>query len=137
MNQEFLKKQIARMSGLDFSGVGGPEAARELIRVLDRTAKSEGHVTRIIDRVLDTETKFPAPSTLRQIANEVTEKELGSSPDGCSECASTGRRYVERMAFNAATKTKILTSAVEYCGCAKGRWLAQKAAERKALEGTA
>jgi len=134
LTESFITVQVARLRTIPFKPEQKADVGafvEEAKRILKKSAKSEDHCRRIVDHVVDSAKGFPAPAALLEAAASVPERPAEPAPAACAECSGTGYQVIERLAFNAASQSELLTSAVEYCTCTRGRWLAQKATDRK------
>lgn len=117
-----IKKQVARLGGLDFPPIT-PEGWTELGKVLQRRCQTMEHIERIIDRWLETEVNVPKPVQLACLASDVP-ADLAEDgpflPDPCEKCEPDSNwRSVERLGPDGQ-----LVKCWARCSCARGRHLA-------------
>src|SRR4051812_24329993 len=70
LNLKDIKKQVARLSGLNFPPIMS-EGWTELGKVLQRRCRTMDHVERIINSWLETEEDVPKPAQLGSLATDV------------------------------------------------------------------
>lgn len=134
ITEQALSEQVKRLRSIPFKPEDKDQviaAANEIKAVLRKEARSDEHLRRIMDRVVqESVTTFPAPATIAEIAREVSAVDGSAPPYGCEACANTGYVVVERDAFNRGTQRVEKVSAADYCQCSRGAWLHAKLVER-------
>jgi hypothetical protein len=123
-----LKKQVARLSGLDFQPTT-PEGWTELVKVLQKRCLTMDHVARVLDRWIETEERVPKPSQLGSLCSDVPADAAADHPilaEPCDECGPEGLwRWVERLNFDGQP-----VDCQARCTCPRGRQLAALDAKR-------
>ncbi len=118
-----IRKQIARLSGLNFPPIMA-EGWSELAAVLQRRCLTMDHVSRIIDRWLESEENVPKPSQLAFLASTVPADPSVDRPtlaEPCEQCAPDGL-------------WRLTDAGICRCSCARGCQLAALDEKRKAAE---
>lgn len=123
-----IKKQVARLGGLSFPPIT-PEGWAELANVLQRRCLTMDHVTRVMDRWLESQENVPKPSQLGSLCSDVPADPALDNPvlpAPCEECAPDGLwRWAERLSRDGET----LLCAMR-CNCPRGCQLAAMDAKR-------
>lgn len=117
MNESFAKEQLRRCAGMP----GQPTdeiAIKERIKALCRFSRSETHLQRIMDSLVNTNQFFPTVSDIRDASEYISGD---SVPNGCQRCSGEPFVSIQRGIYSAAVR----------CECERGKYLAARDREKK------
>jgi len=115
-------KQARRLSGLDFAPDADGRA--EVLEALRIASASPDHCCTIATVWLERNTRYPKPTQIYELANELRESD---APPPCKSCQlHPGQIVIERHIKSYLSNDILAVSGVDYCTCPRGAWLRKR-----------
>ena len=118
-------KQVKRLFSLPFapSGDAAKDSRQEFERILDR-ARCEGRwLESVVNGLMDSSQRFPAPAEMVQALNETPRAETQTGPNGCGYCEDGWLRSKRQVTIGGMDGYEADFSGL--CSCARGQWKAR------------
>ena len=128
-----MRKQVGRMLRLPYAPLDPADLkglADEFARVLHSVCDVDAHCAAVVDAVIDSTDRVPAPATIRSVAATIPAPNHKGPQTECSICDGSGWQSFVRSVTIPAVGSYMADFA-DFCPCARGQWMRDCEKKRK------